>query len=91
MRKLFLATIATVALVSAALAQSRTYQPLQPPPQPFPAPKQQGVLAGAPPRADFPGPRQSENNGNTKAHRSTSKLTSKRHAQHMYGKHHHAS
>jgi hypothetical protein len=91
MRKLFLATIATVALGSAALAQSRTYQPLQPPPQPFPAPKQQGVLAGAPPRADFPGPRQSENNGNTKTHRSTSKLTSKRHAQHMYGKHHHAS
>jgi hypothetical protein len=90
-RKLILVTLATVALGSAALAQSRTYQPVRPPPQPFPAPKQQEGLAGAPPRADFPGPKQSENNAKAKMHRSTSKSTSKRHAQHMYGKHHHAS
>jgi len=47
------------------------------------------------PRADFPGAKQSENAaGNaktTKTPRSTSKLTSKRHAQHMHGKHYHAS
>lgn len=47
---------------------------------------------GFSPRPDFPGPKQSENNAkSTKMHRSTSKSTSKSHAQRMHGKHHHAS
>jgi hypothetical protein len=83
MRKLILATLATVAFGSAALAPSRTYYP---PVQTFPAPKQQEGLAGAPPRSDFPGAKQAANpSGKAK------KSTSKRHAQHMPGKHHHAS
>jgi hypothetical protein len=86
MRKLILATLATVALGSAALAQSRTYQP---PVQIFPAPKQQQGLAG-PPRTDFQGAKQAVNPSG-KAKKSTSKSTSKRHAQHMHGKQHHAS
>jgi hypothetical protein len=56
MRKLILATLATVALGSPALAQSRTYYP---PVQTFPAPKQQEGLAGA--RSDFPGAKQAAN------------------------------
>lgn len=43
------------------------------------------------PRADFPGAKQAENPAG-KAKKSTSKAsTSKTHAQHMRGKHHHAS
>jgi hypothetical protein len=84
MRKLIIATLATVALGSAALAQSRTYQPIEP------LPKQQEGPVGAPPRTDFPGAKQAANPSG-KAKMSTSKSTSKRHAQHMHGKHHHAS
>jgi hypothetical protein len=43
---------------------------------------------GFAPRPDFPGAKQSENNAKTKTHRSTSKSTSNRHAEHMRGKHH---
>ena len=45
---------------------------------------------GFAPRPDFPGPKQSDTK-NTKMHKSTSKSTSKSHAQRMHGKHHHAS
>jgi hypothetical protein len=43
---------------------------------------------GFAPRPDFPGAKQSVNNAKTKMHRSTSKSTSNRHAQHMRGKYH---
>jgi hypothetical protein len=82
MCKLILATLAIVALGSAALAQSRTYQPIQP------LPKLQEGLAGAPPRSDFPGAKQAANPSG-KVKQSTLKSTSKRHAQRSnHGKHH---
>jgi hypothetical protein len=73
MRKLILATLATVALGSAALAQSGTYYP---PGRIFPAPKQQEGPVGAPPRTDFPGAKQAANPSG-KAKKSTSRSTSK--------------